>query len=227
MAKSDREIKRTRNRDSTKWNSNDRKELRCDTFLSSSSFSPQKIYLILGLIILMAFIIRVLFFNANPPALNQDEAMHGYNAYSIGKTLKDHRGYCLPAQMHGFGNLGVVSPMYTYLTVPFVTLFGLSETTVRLVSLLFHLALIPLLFVFVNRLFKNPIAGLLTCLFFALNPWSIHFSRIGHEATLGPFFYFLLLYLYYDVLHAHKKSKSWIIAGIVSVSYTHLRAHET
>ncbi|MCW8965524.1 MAG: hypothetical protein OQK82_02380, partial [Candidatus Pacearchaeota archaeon] len=47
------------------------------------------------------------------------------------------------------------------------------------------------------------------------NPWSIHFSRIAHEASLGPFFYFLLLYLYYDLLHASKKSKSWIIAGIV------------
>lgn len=183
--------------------------MKSDTFSFSLSFlpanpggGPHKIYLILGLIILMAFVIRVLFFNANPPALNQDEAMHGYNAYSIGKTLKDHRGYFLPAQMHGFGNLGVVSPMYTYLTVPFVTLFGLSETTVRLTSLLFNLALIPLLFVFVHRLFKNPAAGLFACVFFALNPWSIHFSRIGHEATLGPFFYFLLLYQYYDLLHA-------------------------
>jgi 4-amino-4-deoxy-L-arabinose transferase-like glycosyltransferase len=69
--------------------------------------------------------------------------------------------------------------LYTYVTVPFVTLFGLSETTVRLAGLLFNLAIIPLLFVFVLHLFKNPVAGLIACLFFALNPWSIHFSRIG------------------------------------------------
>jgi hypothetical protein len=81
------------------------------TFSFSLPFSPKKIYLVLDLIILMALVIRVLFFNANPPALNQDEAMHGYNAYSIGKTLKDNRGYFLPAQMHGFGNLGVVFPI--------------------------------------------------------------------------------------------------------------------
>ena len=49
----------------------------------------------------MAFVIQILFFNANPPALNQYEAMHGYNAYSIGKTLKDHRGdtFCQPKCM--------------------------------------------------------------------------------------------------------------------------------
>jgi hypothetical protein len=33
-------------------------------------------------VIVLAVVLRFLFFNVNPPALNQDEAVAGYNAYS-------------------------------------------------------------------------------------------------------------------------------------------------
>lgn len=187
---------------------------------SDLSFSPSKeqskiIYIVLLIIIIISFFLRIFFFNQNPPALNQDEAMHGVNAYSVSRTLKDHRGFFLPAQMHGFGNIGIVSSLYTYLTVPFVGLFGLSETTTRLVALFINLALLPVVFFLASNLFKNRIIGLLAAGLLGLNPWHLHYSRIAHEATLGPFFYMLLCLLLYLILTKVKYKKLFPLAGVV------------
>jgi 4-amino-4-deoxy-L-arabinose transferase-like glycosyltransferase len=171
-------------------------------------------YALIG-IILIALLLRLLYFNENPPALNQDEAMHGYNAFSIIRTQKDHRGYFLPPQMHGFGNIGIVSPLYTYLTAPVVGMFGLNETTTRIVALLINCALIPVIFFLVKRLFHNNIIALFSSIFLILNPWHFHYSRIGHEATLCPFFYFLIILLFYLILQEEKYKNLFPLAGLV------------
>ncbi|MBN2536620.1 MAG: glycosyltransferase family 39 protein [Spirochaetales bacterium] len=187
---------------------------------SELSFSPTEkqtrvIHRILLIIMILSFFLRIAFFNQNPPALNQDEAMHGVNAYSISRTIKDHRGFFLPAQMHGFGNIGIVSPLYTYLTVPFVGIFGLSETTTRLAALLINLALLPVVFLFTGNLFKNRIIGLLATGLSGLNPWHLHYSRIAHEATLCPFFFLLFCLLLYLILTKENYKKLFPVAGII------------
>ncbi|MBN2444817.1 MAG: glycosyltransferase family 39 protein [Spirochaetales bacterium] len=190
------------------------------TVCSTLSFTPTKkqtkmIYIVLGVIILLSLFIRILYFNQNPPGLNQDEAMHGVNAYSISKTLMDHKGFFLPAQMHGFGNIGIVSSLYTYLSVPFVGIGGLSETTVRIVALLINLALLIVVFFLTSGLFHNKIIGLLASALLGLNPWCLHYSRIAHEATLSPFFYMLICFLLYLVLFSDNHKKLIPAAGIV------------
>src|SRR5205085_920248 len=54
-----------------------------------------------------------------PPALNQDEAVIGYDAYSLLHTGRDHLGHPFPfAGLESFGDW--VSPLLTFLTVPAV-----------------------------------------------------------------------------------------------------------
>jgi hypothetical protein len=67
----------------------------------------------------------------------------------------------LPPQVHAFGNIGLTSPLYTYLTVPCVALFGLSETTTRLPALIINVLLILIVYRLVLRFFDNPLLALL------------------------------------------------------------------
>jgi hypothetical protein len=201
----------------SKTDRNNKEQILLVSGLSFSSTDKQNriIYSALLVVIALSFVLRILFFNQNPPALNQDEAMHGVNAYSLSRTLKDHRGFFLPAQMHGFGNIGIVSPLYTYLCVPLVGLFGLSETTIRIPALLINLALLPVVFILADKLFKNKIIGLFAAGLLGLNPWHLHYSRIAHEATLGPFFYMLICLLLYLILAREKYKNLFPAAGVV------------
>lgn len=69
-----------------------------------------------------------------PVSLHRDEAFLGYNAYSILKTGKDMSGNFLPIHLESF----FFSPAgYSYFSIPFIALFGLSQFSIRFASALF------------------------------------------------------------------------------------------
>ena len=74
-----------------------------------------------------------------------DEAALGYNAYSISQTLRDEYGQFMPLIFKSFGDYK--PGLYVYLAVPFVTIFGLNEISVRLPSIILG-ALSPILLFF-------------------------------------------------------------------------------
>ena len=81
------------------------------------------------IILLVAFLIR--FINlGNTPALNPDEAALGYNAYSLIETSKDEHGISWPLHFKSFGDFKPGG--YVYLALPFIKVFGLNTTAVRL-----------------------------------------------------------------------------------------------
>ena len=90
--------------------------------------------LFIFLILIVGLITRIIFINQYPPSLNWDEVSHGFNAYSILKTGKDEWGNFLPIIFRCFGDYKL--PLYIYLTVPFVAIFGLNAFSIRLVSVL-------------------------------------------------------------------------------------------
>ena len=53
-------------------------------------------FLILFLIVILAFLLRFYQLSTNPPGLNLDEVAIGYNAYSILRTGRDEYGKFLP-----------------------------------------------------------------------------------------------------------------------------------
>lgn len=126
-----------------------------------------------------------------PSGLTNDEADKGYDAYSILKTGKDQWGEFLPiANFKGFGDYR--SPLYTYLVVPFIKIFGLDSLSVRLPSAIFGIASIAAIFFFARKLFGSGI-GLLSALIFSMSPWSIGLSRVGIESNVAIFFLLLSL----------------------------------
>lgn len=140
----------------------------------------------LVLIIALASFLRLWRLDKNPPSANWDESSIGWNAYSILKTGRDDFGQFLPLSFRS--NDDYKTPLYFYLDVPFVKVLGLNLWSVRLPSALSGIASVYLTFVLVNLLFAKQKIALLSALFLAISPWSIHFSRGALEANLTIFF---------------------------------------
>src|SRR5687768_6880030 len=91
--------------------------------------------LILLLILLLGAVIRIYDLSNLPPSLNWYEVSHGYNAYSILQTGKDEWGQSFPlTNFRAYGDYPL--PLYMYLAMPGIAIFGLNEFSIRLPSAL-------------------------------------------------------------------------------------------
>lgn len=166
-------------------------------------------FLILGL----AFVFRFYKLGTIPLSLDWDEVSNGYNAYSILHTARNEYGNFLPLANRSFDDYK--PPLYMYLNVPSVAIFGLNEFAVRFPSALFGFLTVPLIYLLSNYLFKddkhrNKIS--LSAMFlFAISPWSIQFSRVGFEANVALFFTVLSIVFF---LYSLKKHKLLILSSI-------------
>jgi hypothetical protein len=124
--------------------------------------------------------LRVTKLDRMPPALGQDEACDGYDAYSILKTGRDHHGNFMPIVMQGFNDYRM--PLFQYSLVPLVGMFGLKATTVRLGAALWGIADLLAIVTLAGLMFGWECAAAAAVLG-ALMPWHLELSRYGIEAT--------------------------------------------
>lgn len=179
-------------------------------------------YFLLSAIFIIGLALRFYMLGSNPPSLNWDEASTGYNAYSILLTGKDEYGNFLPLSIRSFDDYKPA--LYTYLTVPSVAIFGLTDFAVRFPSAVLGTLTILALYFLVAEFtslkskeeksnlekFKQPIA-LMTALLFAVSPWSLQFSRAAYEGNIGLFFYISGLLFF---LKSFKKRWNLLISAI-------------
>lgn len=148
-------------------------------------------------ILALAFSLRFYKLGEAPASLNWDENSNGYNAYSILKTGRDEYGNFLPLTNRSFDDYK--PPLYMYLNVITVAIFGLNSFAVRLPSALLGFLTIPLIYLLSREIFKKTTSnlvigkfnldiGIVAMFLLAISPWHIHFSRIGFEANVGLFF---------------------------------------
>lgn len=144
--------------------------------------------------VLMATFLRIYRLNEIPSSLYWEEAALGYDAYSILHTGKDHHGNPFPVV--AFTSFGDFKPSgYFYAIVPFLTIFGLNEWSVRLPSALAGVATVigigSLVHYLSSRIWPHSsnrfqrfcfLVGLGVATF---SPWLIQFSRGGWEVNLA------------------------------------------
>ncbi len=165
--------------------------------------------LILLIILVIALGIRIWNLGNNPPGLYKDEAANGYDAYSLLKTGKDLHGRFLPILInHHDGDF--LEPMYTYLSILPVGLFGLNEFSTRFMAALFGTLVILTTFFLVKKIF-NTNTALLATLILTFSPMNFHFSRVGMRAILLPFFIILGYYLF---LRGQKNKKYLLLSAL-------------
>lgn len=146
----------------------------------------QKSKIFLILIVFFAFVLRFYKLGLVPPSLDWDETAHGYNAYSILKTGRDEYGYFLPLSFRSFDDYK--PPLYTYLVVPSVAAFGLTDFAVRFPSASIGVLAVIFTYFMVYALFKNKTIALLSSFFLAISPWHLQFSRVAFETNSAIFF---------------------------------------
>lgn len=148
---------------------------------------------------LISFFFTVVNFRvSSPPAFNADEAAFGYNAYSLLKTGKDEYGTFLPLRLKSFGDFKM--PLYSYLSIPFVAIIGLNETSARALNVFLSLFFPIVVYLLTMELFKKSSYGLVAA-FFSASSLGLHIvARHAHEGYLAAFlttttFYFLVRFL--------------------------------
>lgn len=152
--------------------------------------------LILILIIILGLTLRFYKLGVNPPGLYWDEAAFGYDAYSILVSAKDHHGRTFPLFFESFGDWKL--PVYVYLLVPTIKVFGLTEFAVRFPSAFFGSLTIIVFFFLIKKLTSNITLALASAFLLAISPWHIQFSRGGFESTPGLFFLSLAVLLFLE-----------------------------
>lgn len=148
----------------------------------------------LSIIIIISIFLRLTKLNELPQAFFTDEAALGYNAWSLSTTLRDEYGNFLPLVLRSFDDYKPA--VYSYLTIPFVSIFGLSQASSRALAAISGTLLILFLFFLVKKVTKNQELGLLAALVLVLTPWHIEISRTAIEAGVALFFTVLSLFLY-------------------------------
>ncbi len=125
-----------------------------------------------------------------PAGFQFDEAVAGYNAYSVLKTGSNVYSQYLALYVDTFGDyrpMGIV-----YLIVPVVALLGLNEEAVRLPAAIFGAFSPVLLYFLVWQLFKKRSVAVLSGLLLAISPWHIILSRATAEQVVGIFMTLLI-----------------------------------
>ena len=179
--------------------------------------------IILGLIFTLALFLRIYNLDKNPPSLNWDEVSHGYNAYSILITGKDEWGVFLPwSNIRAYGDYPL--PVYTYLTIPWIALFGLNEFAIRVTSAIFGSLLTFSTYFLSKKILKSEIFGLIGAFLMALSPWSLMLSRqVTQSIPAISLASFGLLFF----LKGIGGKKRWIITGSILMGLSAYAYHNT
>jgi 4-amino-4-deoxy-L-arabinose transferase-like glycosyltransferase len=188
-------------------------------------FLKKNIFLIL--IILLAALFRFWGITSTPPSMYWDEVSQGYNAYSILQTGFDEHHKFLPiTHFEAFGD--DKAPVYIYLDVASIALFGKTDFAVRFPSAFFGTLTILLAYGLVFELFynhkKRNALALICSFLLAISPWHIQLSRIAYEGNIATFFGLLGIYLFFFA----KRRQMWLfILSVISfvLSFYAFNAH--
>ena len=169
-------------------------------------------HLPLIIILIFAALVRLIVLGQVPTGITADEVSQGYSAYSLLRTGKDEWGLNFPlTSFRAFADYR--APLQTYLILPSVALFGLTEFAVRLPSAIFGILAVLAVYLLTGELFgrkKITILGVelgiaeVAALFMALSPWSIQFSRTALEANFASFLFPLGFFLFLRGLRGNR-----------------------
>ena len=141
------------------------------------------------LILLLAFALRVYALTETPPGLTHDEANHGREALDI---LDGVLLFYFPLN---YGS----EPLYSYTVAGAMLLFGKSLFSLRLVNVVFGVAVIGAAYLWASRAFDRRM-GLLTAVLLTLSFWPLAGSRQALRAGMLPFFMMGAVWFFWQIV---------------------------
>src|SRR3990167_3822764 len=169
-------------------------------------------FLIIALILLVASVLRLWSLTSIPNGFHRDEALFGYEAYSIAKTGHDEHGRFMPLWFEGFGVIDY--PLAIYPRVPFIAVMGLSVFSVRF-SLVFYAVLsVFLIYILARNLFTDRKTAIIAGFVAAFSTWHFFMSRYTPSILA-------LVFLVLGVnLLLFAKGRRWNVVGGISLGLT-------
>lgn len=139
----------------------------------------------LVLTIALALVLRLALLDRLPPGFFVDETVSVVDAWHLVHTARDHLGHLLPlGAFEAFGDW--ISPLLTYLELPFVAFLGPVPLAGRLATALAGALAVPAGYALARSLDLPRVAAALTALVVALSPWQIFLSRVAIPPALVP-----------------------------------------
>jgi len=131
---------------------------------------------------LLGLALRLLWIADSPPLLHRDEAVSLVDAWQLARTGHDHLGHLLPlAAFEAYGDW--ISPLLTYLLLPWIALSGPQPLVARMVVAVFGALAVPCIYGLAREL-RLPAAAPWAALVAALSPWQIFLSRVSIPPAL-------------------------------------------
>lgn len=148
--------------------------------------------------------VRLIYLGDLPAGLNTDEASAGYEAWAILEHGIDRNGYHNPVHLVSWGS--GQNALYSYLSMPFIKLLGLTELSIRLAQALLGVASLLVMYA-VGRMLAGRIFALFALFALVISPWHIMMSRWALESNLLPG----IVLLAFAFLIRGIKSPRWVI----------------
>lgn len=162
-------------------------------------------WVLLSLIVLLAFFLRFNKVVSDPPSLNWDETSIAYNAYSILKTGKDEWGVKFPLNFRSYGEYKL--PVQIYASIPGIAIFGLNELGVRITPVIYGTLTVLLLYFLAKEISGKKEVGLVAAFLLAISPWHIQLTRASFESSFSVFWVILATWLF---IKGFREKKYWI-----------------
>lgn len=135
------------------------------------------------LVFVGGIIFRVAYLTKYPMGTNPDEAYAGYEAYALIHAGMDSHGYHFPVYFISWGS--GMNVLYSWISMPFIGLGGLSLLTVRLPQALMG-CMTLIIFYLLLREIKDAEFALVGMFLLSINPWHIMMCRWGLESNIAP-----------------------------------------
>lgn len=153
------------------------------------------------------------------PGLQIDEAMSGYDTWVLANYGQDSALNSWPIYLIGYGT--GPSALYSYLSLPFVKILGLTVISTRLAMVCLSSA--TLLFTMWTLIRLKISHQLLMSIIFIviINPWQIMISRFGLDANVAPHLLLIAFCLLQLGLKSQGKKQNWFYSGaMISIGLT-------
>jgi 4-amino-4-deoxy-L-arabinose transferase-like glycosyltransferase len=168
--------------------------------------------LVVGLT-LLGLAVRLLWIADTPPLLHRDEAVSLVDAWQLARTGHDHLGHLLPiAAFEAYGDW--ISPLLTYLLLPWIALVGPQPLVARLVVAIFGALAVPCIYGLMREL-RLPAAAPWAALAAALSPWQIFLSRVSIPPAMVATCWTLCIWAAIRFVRAgRQRDASWLAAAV-------------
>ena len=168
-----------------------------------SRFLSREKLLLVAILALAAFF-RFYRLDQLPPGFQFDQAFYVYDALQL-----------LEGEFHiFFAAPGGTEPLYVYLAMVGVSLFGDTAIGLKLTSAIVGVLTVPLVYGFARTAFQSVRVGLLAAFFTAISIWHIFYGRYGERITLSVLLAILVFWFFWRATSLPRSAEEGTRVGV-------------